>query len=245
MKIEAVEDYEELSARAASLFIGQAKKRPDSVCVLPTGRTPEGLFRLLVDAHHRNGVNFSRLRFVTLDEYAGIRRDDRRCLYQWLRRALFDPIGISMDQVAAFNPASVEPDAEAARIEMAIAAWGGIDLAIVGLGPNGHVGFNEPGSTADSRARQVALTEESIVSNARYWGSKQDVPRSAYTLGIATLREARSIILMASGIAKAAILARALEGPESPDIPASLLRSHVGFTVLADREALSARAHST
>ena len=245
MKIEAVEDNEEMSRRAAALFIAQARKRPDSVCVLPTGRTPEGLFRLLVEVARNGSVEFSRLRFVTLDEYAGIDQDDRRCLYQWLRRALFDPIGMSVEQVAAFNSASTEPDAEAVRIEKAISAWGGIDLAIVGLGPNGHVGFNEPGSAADSRARRVALTEESIVSNARYWGSEQDVPRFAYTLGIATLREARSVILMASGTAKAAILAKALEGPESPDVPASLLRSHADFTVLADREALSALAHST
>ena len=245
MKIEAVEDYDELSRRAASLFIAQARKRPDSVCVLPTGRTPDGLFRQLVDAHRNNGADFSRLRFVTLDEYAGIGQDDRRCLYQWLRHALFDQIGVSAERIEAFNPASAELGAEAARIEKAISAWGGIDLAIVGLGPNGHVGFNEPGSTAGSRARRVALTAESIVSNARSWGSEQDVPRSAYTLGIATLSEARSIILMASGIAKAAILARTLEGPESPDVPASLLRSHADFTILADREALSARAHST
>jgi glucosamine-6-phosphate deaminase len=158
---------------------------------------------------------------------------------------LFDPIGISLNQVAAFNQATAESGAEAVRIEKVISAWGGIDLAIVGLGPNGHVGFNEPGSAADSRARRVALTTESVVSNARYWGSDEDVPRFAYTLGIATLREARSLILMASGKAKAGILAKALEGPESPDIPASLLRSHAGFTVLADRDALSALAHST
>jgi glucosamine-6-phosphate deaminase len=240
MKIEAVEDYENLSRRAASLFIAEAKARPDAVCVLPTGRTPEGLFVALVDAHRRGEANFSRLRFVILDEYTGIDPDDRRSLYQWLRQALLDQLGTSTSRVAAFDPSAVDLDVEAARIETVISDWGGIDLAIVGLGPNGHIGFNEPGSVPDSRARQIVLTQESIVSNARYWGSKADVPRFAFTLGIGTLIEARAIILMASGEAKAGILAKALEGPVGPDVPASLLRSHPDFTVLADRAALSA-----
>jgi glucosamine-6-phosphate deaminase len=240
MKIEAAEDYDDLCRRAASLFIAAAKARPAAVCVLPTGKTPEGLFRVLADAHWTGLADFSRLRFVTLDEYAGIDHDDRRCLYQWLRRALFDQIGIPATQVAAFDPSPADSNAEAARIETIIADWGGIDLAIVGLGPNGHVGFNEPGSTPLSRPRRVALTEESIVSNARYWGSEADVPRFAFTLGIGTLLEARALILMASGEAKAGILAKALEGPAGSDVPASLLKSHPDFTVLADRAALSA-----
>jgi glucosamine-6-phosphate deaminase len=240
MKIEAVEDYESLSRRAASLFIAAAKARSDSVCVLPTGKTPEGLFRALVDAHRRGEADFSRLRFVILDEYTGIDPDDRRSLYQWLRLELLDQLGISSRRVAAFNPSATDLDAEAARIEAVISDWGGIDLAILGLGPNGHIGFNEPGSAPDGRTRRIVLTQESIVSNARYWGSEADVPRFAFTLGIGTLLEARSITLMVSGEMKAGILAKALEGPVGPDVPASLLRSHPDFTVLADRAALSA-----
>jgi glucosamine-6-phosphate deaminase len=240
MKIETVEDYEGLSRRAAALFIAQAKAKPHSVCVLPTGRTPEGLFRVLREANREGDADFSRLRFVILDEYVGIAPDDRRSLHQWLQRALLDELGISSTQVAAFNLSAADIDAECARIEALIAEWGGIDLAIVGLGPNGHVGFNEPGSAPDSRARRISLTEESVTSNAGYWGSATDVPRHALTLGIGTLREARKIILMVSGQAKAGILARALEGPVSPGVPASLLRNHADFTVVADRAALSA-----
>jgi glucosamine-6-phosphate deaminase len=240
MKIETVEDYEGLSRRAAALFMDQAKGKPESVCVLPTGRTPEGLFRVLIEAHHAGDADFSRLRFVVLDEYTGIAADDRRSLHQWLRRALLDGLGISPSRIAAFDPSAADIDAECARVERVIAEWGGIDLAIVGLGPNGHVGFNEPGSAPDSRTRRISLTEESVTSNAGYWGSAADVPRHALTLGIGTLREARKIILMVSGQAKAGILARALEGPVSPDVPASLLRNHTDFTVVADRAALSA-----
>lgn len=240
MKIEAAEDYEDVSRRAAALFIAQARGKPGSVCVLPTGRTPEGLFRELLDAHRKGDADFSGLRFVILDEYLGIRPDDRRSLHQWLQRALLDELGIPSSHVAAFDPLAADIAGECARIEAVIADWGGIDLAMVGLGPNGHIGFNEPGSTPDSRTRQIALTEESVASNAGYWGSAADVPRHALTLGIGTLREARKVMLMVSGQAKSGILARALEGSVSPDIPASLFRDHPDFTVIADRAALSA-----
>lgn len=240
MKIEAVEDYEGLSRNAAALFMTQAKAEPESVCVLPTGRTPEGLFRVLIAAHRKGDADFSRLRFVVLDEYTGIAPDDRRSLHQWLRRALLDELGITPSGIAAFDPLSPDLDAECRRIEAIVAEWGGIDLAIVGLGPNGHVGFNEPGSAPDSRTRRISLTGESVISNAGYWGSAADVPLHALTLGIGTLREARKIVLMVSGRAKAGILAKALKGSVSPDIPASLFRDHPDFTVIADRAALSA-----
>ena len=128
----------------------------------------------------------SRARFVTLDEYRGIAAKDRRRLLLWLRRELLDPIGVGEDRVVAFDP-EADPDAEPARVEAEIARLGGIDLAIVGLGPNGHVGFNEPGSGFDSRSRRVALAPESIRSNAAYWGSEDDVPREGFTLGLGTL----------------------------------------------------------
>ena len=120
-----------------------------------------------------------------------------------------------------------------------IAAWGGIDLAVVGLGPNGHLAFNEPGSAFDSRARRITLTPESIRSNAAYWGSEADVPRAGFTLGLGTLRDARQLVLIASGARKRDILARTLHGPIGEDVPATLLRVHPHATVIADRAALS------
>lgn len=239
MKIEAVEDYEAMSRRAAALVIAQARKRPDSLCVLPTGRTPEGLFGLLHEAHGRGDADLSRLRFVVLDEYLGITAGDRRSLHQWLQRALLDGLGISPSRVLAFDPSAADTDTECTRVEAAIGEWGGIDLAIVGLGPNGHVGFNEPGSARESRTRRIVLTEESVISNAAYWGTEADVPLYALTLGMATLLEARQLVLMVSGQTKARILAAALEGEVTPDIPASLLRDHPDFTVIADRAALA------
>ena len=177
------------------------------------------------------------MRFVTLDEYAGIRRDDPRRLFSWLKRELFDPLGIVASHIHAFDPQAA-PEAEAERIERAITDAGGIDLAVLGLGPNGHLGFNEPGSAIDSRTRQVTLAVESITSNAAYWGSEAAVPHQAFTLGLGTLHEARQCLLIVSGMAKAQILARALEGPIEPDLPASLLRCHSNATVVADLAAL-------
>ncbi|MBN9023376.1 MAG: 6-phosphogluconolactonase, partial [Rhizobiales bacterium] len=130
------------------------------------------------------------------------------------------------------------PAAEAARMEDAIARLGGIDLAMVGLGPNGHLGFNEPGSAFDSRSRQVVLTPESIRSNAAYWGSEADVPREGLTLGLGTLQAARCLAMVVAGAGKRDILARSLEGPVGEAVPATLLRQHRNAIVFADRAAL-------
>jgi len=236
MKLIAAADHDDLSRQAAALVIDQVETKPASLLVVPTGETPLGMFRALVSA--AGGADFSRASFVTLDEYAGIGPGDRRRLLLWLRRELLDPLGIGDDRVIAFDP-EAEPVAEAARIEAAIAALGGIDLAVVGLGPNGHLGFNEPGSAFDSRARLVALTPASIRSNAAYWGSEADVPREAFTLGLGTLRAARRLAMIASGARKRAILGRTLRGAVGEETPATLLRVHPDATVIADREALA------
>ena len=240
MRLVAAADHADLSRRAADLVIAQIRTKPSALLVLPTGETPLGLFRELVAAQRAGAADFGEARFVTLDEYAGIGASDRRCLAAWLRRALLEPLGIAEARIHAFDPAAGNPAAEAARIEAAIAGGGGIDLAVLGIGPNGHLGFNEPGSAFDSRSRLVALTPESIRSNAAYWGTEADVPRSAFTLGMGTLLSARALVLLASGTRKAAILARAMEGPVGPDVPASLLRLHPAATVIADAAALSA-----
>ena len=234
--IVEAQDYDEMCRIAADIVVAQLKAKPDSLLVLPTGNTPVGLFRALVARHSKGEVSFGDARFVTLDEYAGIANNDPRRLFSWLKRELFDPLGIAGDRIRTFD-VETAPEAEAGRVERAIADGGGIDLAVLGLGPNGHLGFNEPGSPPDSRTRLVELTPESIVSNAAYWGSEAAVPRQAFTLGLGTLHEARQCLLIVSGAAKAQILARALEGPVNPDIPASLLRRHSGATVVADRAA--------
>lgn len=234
--IEAA-DYTDLSRRAADIVIAQVKAKPDSLLVLPTGNTPLGAFRELVAAHQRGDADFSLCRIAMLDEYVGIAPDDRRRLYLWIRRELLDPLALPARSVIAFDPMA-DPDLESRRVEAAIAALGGIDLAVLGLGPNGHLGMNEPGSPFGSRTRLVALAPESIRSNAAYWGSEAQVPRQGLTLGLGTLVSARSVLLLVSGAGKAAILERTRNGPVSAAIPATALRLHPACTVVADRPAL-------
>jgi glucosamine-6-phosphate deaminase len=237
MRIVPVEDEAALATEAAGLVARQLREKPDSLLVVPTGATPLGMFRALVAAARTGAIDVSRCQFAVLDEYAGLGPGDRRSLEGWLRRELFAAIGIGDQQVIAFD-LSADPATAAARVEAAIAAAGGIDLAVLGLGPNGHLGFNEPGSPFDSPARLIALTPESIRSNAAYWGSEADVPREGLTLGLGTLDAARRLVLLVSGARKRDILATTLAGPVGPHLPATLLRRHPDATVIADRAAL-------
>jgi len=237
MIIDAATDYDDLSRRAAAVVVAQLRTKPDSLLVLPTGATPLGLFGALVAAAKAGDVDPSRARFATLDDYRSIAANDPRRLLSWLRRELLDPLGVGEDRIIAFDPEG-DPESEPARVEAAIAEAGGIDFAIVGLGPNGHLGFNEPGSRFDSRSRRVVLTPASIRSNAAYWGSEDVVPREGFTLGLGTLMEARHLVLIASGARKREILDAALHGPVSEAVPATLIRRHPAATVIADRAAL-------
>ena len=239
MRLVAVDDDDALGAEAAELVAGQLREKPDSLLVVPTGATPLGMFRALVAAAAGGTIDFGHCRFAILDEYAGIAPGDRRSLEGWLRRELLDALGIEAGRIIAFDHAA-DPAAAAARVEAAITAAGGIDLAILGLGPNGHLGFNEPGSAFDSRTRLDALTPESIRSNAAYWGSEDAVPRMGLTLGLGTLDDARRLALLVAGARKRDILAATLDGPVGPAVPATLLRRHGDATVIADRAALGA-----
>jgi len=238
MELIAVENEGAFAAAAASLVRTQLEAKPDSLLVVPTGSTPLGMFRVLVAEARSGTLDFGRCRFATLDEYRGIVPGDRRSLQGWLRRELLGPLGIGEERFIAFD-ALADATMEAERVERAIAAAGGIDLAVLGLGPNGHLGFNEPGSLFDSRTRGIRLTPESIRSNAAYWGSEEAVPRDGLTLGLGTLHAARRLVLLVSGERKREILARTLDGSVGPELPATLLRRHPCATVIADRAALA------
>ena len=238
MKIVEVENGNDIGQKAAEVVIRQLRDKPSSVVTFPTGNTPLPLFRELAAASKSHPRLFEHAHFVTLDEYADIARKDRRRLFSWLSREFFAPAAIRKEQVIAFDP-SADDEVECRRIEERMEALGGLDLAVLGLGPNGHLGFNEPGSCFDSRARKVALAPESIVSNSTYWGSEADVPTHGLTLGLGTLREARAILVLVSGRAKAHIVSRLLKEPISEGIPASVLRLCPQSTLMADRESLS------
>jgi glucosamine-6-phosphate deaminase len=238
VKLIEAEDPEDLGRKARNIVIGVLRTKPASLITLATGNTPVPMFRELAAIARSDPLLFQQARFVTLDEYADIGSNDRRKLLSWLNREFTGPAGIDLQRITAFDP-TADHLIECARIEDAIAEHGGLDLAVLGLGPNGHIGFNEPGSSFASRTRKVALAAESIRSNASYWGNEADVPRSGLTLGIRTLRESRSILLLASGARKAEIVARLIQEPVNEALPASVLRLCASAFLLADRAALA------
>jgi glucosamine-6-phosphate deaminase len=233
MQVDVFPDYVALCDAVAAAVQSQLRAKPASVLVFPTGNTPLGLFRKLAALSAQVCVDFSKSEIVILDEYAGLARNDPRSLTDWLKRELLSPVGIDADHIHDFQHG---PES----LEKTISALGGIDLVILGLGPNGHLGFNEPGSSFESRTRKIALAPESIRSNAVYWGSEERVPRQGYTLGLGTIAAARRIILMVSGESKSGILSRTLHMQQEVSNPATILKSLQHATVMADKAAAQA-----
>jgi glucosamine-6-phosphate deaminase len=231
MRQRVFENYDLLCSAVAQEVLAQIKRKPDSVLVFPTGNTPLGLFKQLVQAKRQHSADFSRAHFVILDEYVDLAPGDPRSLTGWLKRELLDPLEVPLSHTHGFEEGVV-------KMESAISRLGGIDLAILGLGQNGHLAFNEPGSAFNSRTRRVELTPESIKSNAVYWGGEDRVPRHGFTLGLATLADARSLILMVSGASKADILSQTLKRPVSPAIPATCFRVLSQAMLFADQAAM-------
>jgi glucosamine-6-phosphate deaminase len=185
-----------------------------------------------------SGVSFTRVRLIELDEYLGIPLGDERNLYNWLHRVFVGPAGVPAAQVTRFRSDCDDPQQEVRRVEAILEAAGSLDLVVLGLGPNGHIGFNEPGSALHQRVQAITLDEASIESSAAYWGGREYVPRQGITLGFGALREAKRILMLVSGARKADILHEVLYGPIIPEVPASLLRELPQVTVIADRAAL-------
>lgn len=234
MDVREVRDYGELSRAAAALLLEWVADFSSPSIVLPTGNTPLGCYAALAADPRARALTGARL--IQLDEYHGIARDDPRNLAEWLMRALLRPLAIPAARLQRFDSSAGNAAAEAARMEEIVEAIG-IDVAILGLGPNGHIGFNEPGSIFDSPTRLIELTPESIRSNAAYWGEGR-VPPFAFSLGLGTLARARRTLLLVSGERKADILAETLNGPISPTVPATYLRALSGAVVIADQLAL-------
>ena len=237
MRTVVVDDYAALSHAAADAVAATLQRRPDALLLLATGDTPMGAYRELAERRRRGELDTSRLRVAQLDEYAGLAADDRRSLYGWMERSFLEPLGVPEERAIRLD-ASLPPDVACRAYDAAVATAGGFDLAVLGLGPNGHLGFNEPPIERDAPTRLVPLTPESVRSNARYWGGEDDVPREALTCGLASMLAAREILLVVSGAHKREILRRTLAPMPSADVPASWLQTAAGeVTVLADRDA--------
>ncbi|MBI3243174.1 MAG: glucosamine-6-phosphate deaminase [Chloroflexi bacterium] len=237
MRLFIFDDYQALSRAGAALVAEVVAARPTAALVLATGVTPMGLYQELAERRDRGAFDTSQLRIFQLDEYLGLGPDDQRSLFLWMKRAVLAPWAITPANVARLPGNSSEPQVACRVYDRAIEAVGGFDLAVLGLGSNGHLGFNEPPADPTSRTHIVALTEASVESNARYWGGRDQVPRQALTVGLAWLLAARHILLVVSGEHKRAILRRVVEGPVSPETPASYLQKAANVTVIADKAA--------
>jgi len=238
MDLVVERDYPTLSRAAAEVVTDLLTVKPDARLVVATGETPLGLYRNLADRKIREQIDTSRLRIFQLDEYLGLAIDDSRSLYRWMREVFLEPLAIADHQVTRLPGDAADPSEACRAYDRAVEQAGGYDLAILGLGPNGHLGFNEPPSDADAPTRVITLTPETVHSNARYWGDEDRVPRQALTAGMKHLLAARHILLLVSGQGKKEILARTLEGPVTSEAPASFLQRAQRVTVISDRDAM-------
>lgn len=239
MVIYKVKNYEEMSRKAASLIAAQVIAKPDSILGLATGSSPVGTYQNLIKAYENGDLDFSNVKSINLDEYKGLSPENDQSYRYFMNTNLFDHINI--DKANTHVPNGLEPDAEKACNEYneIIAQSGGIDLQLLGLGPNGHIGFNEPDSVFIAGTHCVDLTESTIEANKRFFESADDVPRQAYTMGIQNIMSAKKIVVVVSGANKAESLAKAINGPIDPQVPASILQLHNDVVIVADEAALS------
>jgi glucosamine-6-phosphate deaminase len=231
VKWENFSDYASLSARAAELLLDAIRRDPRAVLGLPTGRTPIGMYQRVVAECSREYHCFRDVTTFNLDEYAGIAREHPGSYYTFMKQQLFDHVDIAPRH--AHIPDGTAPDLaeECARYEAAIRAVSGLGVTFLGLGSNGHIAFNEPGTPFDSRTRIVTLTESTRAANAAVFGA--DVPTHAITIGIGTIMDSASVVLLATGTNKRAAIERLRGGEVSLDFPASALWRHEDVTVLA------------
>jgi glucosamine-6-phosphate deaminase len=237
MRIELVEDADQLNGTGADVVADAIAATPTASVVAATGRTPMGLYTELGTRRRAGLLDATAISVFQLDEYLGLQDNDRRSLFGWMRRSFLQPLDVTEDRVVRL-PLDGDLDAACAAFDRGLASRGGLDLAILGLGTNGHLGFNEPPSGPEASTRVVELSPLTIEANARYWGDAADVPTKAVTMGLSQLLSAGTIVLVVSGASKRAILHEVLEGPIVPEVPASFLRkTDADVTVIVDRAA--------
>lgn len=238
MRIFKEKDYDAMSRRAASFIAAQLMLNPRSVLGLATGGTPVGTYKTLISMYQDGDVDFSGITTVNLDEYRGLSGNDVQSYRHFMDEQLFDHINI--DKARTFIPDGMATDAEAecAAYDARIDALSGIDLQLLGIGGNGHIGFNEPADSFAAATHRVTLTRSTIDANARFFEDIADVPTEAYTMGIGSIFRARKILLLVSGDSKAQIIRDACTGPVTPALPASILQLHGDVTIIGDEASL-------
>lgn len=232
MEKVVVSNYQEMANRAAEMVLQRVQEKPKLVLGLATGSTPLGLYERLVESYKKGKIDFSQVITFNLDEYCGLAKNHPQCYRYFMDKYLFS--GVNIDYRRVHFPSERDDGDE---YERAIVEAGGIDLQILGIGRNGHIGFNEPGSDFKSRTRVVDLTDMTIKDNARFFTQSEEVPRQAVTMGLATIMDAKEILLLVSGASKAAVMERLMTEKPSVDVPASVLHGHAKTMIMVDKEA--------
>lgn len=239
MNIIRAKDYQDMSRKAANIISAQIIMKPDCVLGLATGSSPVGTYKQLIEWYNKGDLDFSKVTSINLDEYKGLSPENDQSYRYFMNYNLFNHVNI--DKSRTFVPDGLESDSQKAcdAYNEIIRQQGGIDLQLLGLGHNGHIGFNEPGAAFEKETHCVDLTESTIEANKRFFASEDDVPRQAYTMGIKNIMQAKKILVVVSGEDKADILKEVLYGAITPQVPASILQLHNDVTIVADEAALS------
>ena len=239
MRIIEAKDYKELSKQAANIIAAQIVMKPDCVLGLATGSSPIGTYDQLVEKYENGDLDFSKVSSVNLDEYRGLDHENDQSYYYFMHEHLFDRVNIDAENTNVPDGTNPDAEAECKRYEELIRSYGGVDLQLLGLGHNGHIGFNEPADHFARMTNCVNLQASTIEANKRFFESADQVPKQAYTMGIGTIMRAKSVLLIVSGADKAETLAKVIAGPVTPQVPASILQFHPNAVVVADEAALS------
>ena len=238
MSLKIFDDYDALSAHAAACVLEQVRKKPDSTLCLAAGDTPRRTYEILAEMAHKTRLDFSGCTFFGLDEWIGIPPWNKGSCAFFLQHHLFSRLPVDQSRIHLFNALLQDPEAECDRMNALIRSLDGIDLMLVGVGMNGHIGFNEPGVSRDLYAHVIALDESTQSVGQKYFNESTSL-KTGITLGLTHLMESRKVIMMASGLRKAPIIKRALEGTINTAIPASIVRDHPAAEILLDRDAAS------
>ena len=239
MKIYVSDDYKGMSRKAANIVSAQVILNPSCVLGLATGSTPIGMYKQLIDWYNKGDLDFSQVKSVNLDEYVGLAPTHDQSYRYFMQHNLFDHVNIDPANTNVPNGLASDPEAECQRYNEVIRSMGGIDIQVLGMGHNGHIGFNEPGQAFELETHVVDLTERTIEANARFFASKDEVPKRAITMGIKSIMQARQILVVVSGEDKAEIVKKAFFGPVEPQVPASILQMHPNVVLCGDKAALS------
>lgn len=232
-------DYEDMSRKAANIIGAQIISKPDCVLGLATGSTPIGAYARLVEGYEKGDLDFSLVKSVNLDEYRGLSHDNDQSYYYFMNYHLFSKVNIDKNNTYVPDGMIADADVACQQYDEIVASMGGVDLQLLGMGHNGHIGFNEPSDVFVKGTNCVNLTQSTIDANARFFASKEDVPTQAYTMGIQTIMNAKKILVVVNGEGKADIVEKAFFGDITPQVPASILQLHPDVIVVGDEAAFS------